>query len=225
MRACPFVISRSVYDFFAILTKLTKGTVIWKDNHLIIPEIRFKGFSFRFNILTETFYVPNVAFWPSGAALSFSLFQCLGFISWMISLNQVSCHRQISWLKVVLPEAKCIWGPKLWWAALFRRKDGSTVDLFEETLEVYIILDRNNLRLLDVFNKGCLPVMLVSQWKNVFLVSYFRLIRMKAYLCIWKKVTSSCGRRLGICIYSRGKWCCLFFIVRAGDFSSFCVGN
>ena len=62
MRACPFVISRSVYDFFAILTKLTKGTVIWKDNHLIIPEIRFKGFSFRFNILTETFYVPNVAF-------------------------------------------------------------------------------------------------------------------------------------------------------------------
>ena len=37
------------------------------------------------------------------------------------------------------------------------------MDLFEETLEVYIILDRNNLRLLDVFNKGCLPVMLVSQ--------------------------------------------------------------
>ena len=42
--------------------KLTNGTAIWKDNRLIIPVIRFKGFSFRFNILTEKFYVSNVAF-------------------------------------------------------------------------------------------------------------------------------------------------------------------
>ena len=27
--------------------KLTNGTVIWKDNRLIVPVIRFKGFSFR----------------------------------------------------------------------------------------------------------------------------------------------------------------------------------
>ena len=64
------------------------------------------------------------------------------------------------------------------------------------------------------------PVMFVSQWKSVFFVGYFKLIRMKAYLCIWKKVTSSCGRRLGICIYSRGKWCCRLFIVRAGNWDS-----
>ena len=51
--------------------KLTNGTVIWKDNRLIIPVIRFKGFSFRFNILTEKFYVSNVAFWPSGARALF----------------------------------------------------------------------------------------------------------------------------------------------------------
>ena len=64
------------------------------------------------------------------------------------------------------------------------------------------------------------PVMFVSQWKSVFFVGYFKLIRMKAYLCIWKTVTSSCGRRLGICIYSRGKWCCRLFIVRAGNWGS-----
>ena len=42
--------------------KLTNRTVIWKDNRLIVPVIRFKGFSSRFNILTEKFYVSNVAF-------------------------------------------------------------------------------------------------------------------------------------------------------------------
>ena len=75
-------------------------------------------------------------------------------------------------------------------------------------------------RLLDLFNKGCLPVMFVSQWKSVFLVGYFKLIRMKSYSCIWIKVRSSCRKRLGICIYSRGKWCCCLFIVRARNWDS-----
>ena len=42
--------------------KLTKGTVIWKENRPIIRVIRFEGFSFRCKILTEKFYVPKVAF-------------------------------------------------------------------------------------------------------------------------------------------------------------------
>ena len=42
--------------------KLTNRTVIWKDNRLIVPVILFKGFSFRFNILTEKLYVSSVAF-------------------------------------------------------------------------------------------------------------------------------------------------------------------
>ena len=121
--------------------KLTVRTVIWKDNRFINPVIRFKGFPFCFSILTEKFCVPSVAFWPSGAVLCFSASSL--FREWFLWIEYY--HRQISCLKVVLPQAKCIWGSKPLWAARIRWKDGSTVDSFEETLEVYIILDPNNL--------------------------------------------------------------------------------
>ena len=50
------------------------------------------------------------------------------------------------------------------WLALIRRKDGATVDSFEETLETCIILEPYNLdSSIDLFNKGSLPVMFVSR--------------------------------------------------------------
>ena len=55
-------------------------------------------------------FTPKVAFSPNGAVLSLN---SLVWFSWMISLNRASCHRQIWCLKVVLPQAKYVWGPKL----------------------------------------------------------------------------------------------------------------
>ena len=122
--------------------KLTNGTEIWQENRLIVSVILLKAvFIFVSTFPLERFTL-KVAFSPSGAVLSLN---ASVWCSWMISLNRVSCHRQISCLKVVLPQAKYIWGPKLWWLALIRRKDGSIVDSFEETLETCIILEPYNL--------------------------------------------------------------------------------
>ena len=126
-----------------------------------------------------------------------ALFHSLGFISWMISLNRVSCHRQISWLKVVLPQVKYIWGPKLRWADLIRRKDGSTVDSFQETLEVYIILDPNNVDSSISSKKNVYQQFLFPNQRIYFHLAILNLQQWKLICAFRKTVTSACGRWLG----------------------------
>ena len=71
------------------------------------------------------------------------------------------------------------------------------MDSFEENLEVYIIVDPNNLRLLDPIKEEHLPAISVSKSKNVLLVAYFKLTTVKLICAFRKTVTSACGRCLG----------------------------
>ena len=132
-------------DFlFAMNGLCTFSLLFWqkideRDCYLAGKPSYCSGNSFwRVFIFVSTFplesFTPKVAFSPNGAVLSLN---SSVWFSWMISLNRASCHGQIWCLKVVLPQAKYVWGPKLWWLALIRRKDGSTVDSFEETLETW----------------------------------------------------------------------------------------
>ena len=109
----------------------------------------------------------------------------------------VSCHRQISCLKVVLPLAKYIWGPKLRWAALIRRKDGSTVDSFEENLEVYIILDPNNLDSSISSMKNIYQQFLFPNQRMYFYLAILNLQQWRLICTFRKTVTFACGRWLG----------------------------